>query len=483
MDFSAALRGVLETHTPTAATGFVVALSGGEDSACLLTALVRPVRRPPGSRPFRDLPVRAIHVDHGLSPAAALFQRACEELCRSLAVPLTVVAVSVDSGRGVSIEAAARDSRYAVLAQNLKVGECLLTAHHADDQAETLLLQLLRGAGLKGMAAMPLCRVWAGGWHLRPLLHFAKRELRRFGVDAGVTGVRDPMNDDTRFDRAYMRRHLWPVIEARWPGAAIAVSRTAGHVAVAQGLLERAAAQAVDVLRDGDALSVAGLRALSSPEQVNTLRHWIASHAAPPPSTARLTEAVRQIIEADDDHQPAVIWGGHALRRYRNRLFLTPASPPVLKEHYEWPLGGDPVLDLGGRTRGFALVAAAGRLGRLSIAGYAHGSPPARRRNTQGTPPRQDAELAAPVSVPWRIAVDARCAASGVCGSRPHRRRRSLAGCPVVRGCRGSGLRLHLAGRADPGLVAARGSGDLVAPARGEPGARRYCRALSDVLT
>jgi len=343
MDFSAALLGVLETHTPTTATGLVVALSGGEDSACLLTALVQP-----GSRPFRDLPVRAIHVDHGLSPAAADFQRACEELCRSLAVPLTVVAVSVDSGRGVSIEAAARDSRYAVLAQNLRMGECLLTAHHADDQAETLLLQLLRDAGLKGIAAMPLCQAWTGGWHLRPLLHFAKRELRTFGVDAGVTAVRDPMNDDTRFDRAYLRRHLWPVIEARWPGAAIAVSRAAGHVAEAQGLLERAAAQTVDVLRDGDALSVAGLRALSSPEQVNTLRHWIASHATPPPSTARLIEAVRQIIEADDDHQPAVVWGGHALRRYRNRLFLTPASPPVMKEHCEWPVAGDSNLDLGG---------------------------------------------------------------------------------------------------------------------------------------
>ena len=344
MAFSAtALLGVLKTHTPITAKGFVVALSGGEDSACLLTALVQP-----GSRPFRDLPVRAIHVDHGLSPAAADFQRACEELCRSLAVPLTVVAVSVDSGRGVSIEAAARDARYAVLAQDLKMGECLLTAHHADDQAETLLLQLLRGAGLKGMAAMPFRRTWAGGWHLRPLLHFAKRDLRLFGVDAGVTAARDPMNDDTRFDRAYLRRHLWPVIEARWPGATIAVSRAAGHVAQAQGLLERAAARAIDLLRDGDALSVAGLRALSSPEQVNTLRHWIASHAAPPPSTARLTEAVRQMIEADDDHLPAVIWGAHALRRYRNRLFLTPASPPVLKEHCEWPVAGDSNLDLGG---------------------------------------------------------------------------------------------------------------------------------------
>jgi tRNA(Ile)-lysidine synthase len=343
MAFSAAaLLDVLETHTPMAATGFVVGVSGGEDSACLLTALVQP-----DSRPFRGLPVRAIHVDHGLQPAAADFQRACEQLCRSLAVPLTVAAVSVDSGRGVSIEAAARDARYAVLARDLKMGECLLTAHHADDQAETLLLQLLRGAGLKGMAAMPLCRAWAGGWHLRPLLHIAKRDLHRFAVGAGVTAVRDPMNDDMRFDRAYLRRQLWPVIEARWPGAAIAVSRTAGHVADAQGLLDRAAAQAVDQLRDGNALSVAGLRALSSPEQVNTLRYWIAVNAAAPPSTARLHEALRQIIAADADHQPAVIWGEHALRRYRNRLFLTPASPPALRENREWPVAADSNLDLG----------------------------------------------------------------------------------------------------------------------------------------
>jgi tRNA(Ile)-lysidine synthase len=138
------------------------------------------------------------------------------------------------------------------------------------------------------------------------------------------------------------------VIEGRWPGAAIAVSRTAGHVAEAQGLLDRAAARSVDQLRDGNSLSVAGLRALSSPEQVNTLRYWIGANAAVPPSTARLKEALRQIIGADADHQPAVIWGGHALRRYRNRLFLTPASLPALNENREWPIAYDSSLDLGG---------------------------------------------------------------------------------------------------------------------------------------
>ena len=340
---SAALLGVLETHTPVAATGLVVAVSGGADSACLLTALTQA-----GSQPFRGLPVRAIHVNHGLQPAAVEFHHACEVLCRGLAVPLTVVAASVDAGPGVSLEAAARDARYAALARQIKEGECLLTAHHADDQTETLLLQLLRGAGLKGLAAMPLCRPWAGGWHLRPLLHTARRDLHRFGAGAGVTAVRDPMNDDMRFDRNYLRRQVLPVIEARWPGAALAVSRSAGHVAAAQDLLERTAAQSVGVLRDGDALSVAGLRSLTGPQQRNTLRHWIAENSARPPSTARLDEALRQILAADADHQPAILWDGHALRRYRNRLFLTPASPPALHELREWPVAAAPELDLGG---------------------------------------------------------------------------------------------------------------------------------------
>ncbi len=341
---TSALLQALESHTPAAATGLVVAISGGEDSACLLTALLQP-----GPRPLRGLPVRAVHVDHALQPSAADFRHACETLCGLLGVQLTVLSAEVDRGRGVSIEGAARDARYTALGEDLKSGECLLTAHHADDQAETLLLQLMRGAGLAGLAAMPGCRVWAGGWHVRPLLSFAKHDLRRFGSEAGVTAVADPMNDDMRFERAYLRRHLWPVIEARWPGAALTVSRTAGHIAEAQGLLDRSAAQALELLRDGDALSVAGLRVLSPPERVNTLRHWIAERAVPPPPSARLQEALRQAIAADADHQPAVLWGGHALRRYRNRLFLTPATPPALAGQREWPFGTQPRLALGDR--------------------------------------------------------------------------------------------------------------------------------------
>jgi tRNA(Ile)-lysidine synthase len=331
MSFSpASLRELLEAHTPAAATGLVVALSGGADSAVLLTAVAQL------DPPFRRLPVRAVHVDHGLQPAAADFRRVCEALCRDLRVPLEMIAVTVDAPSGVSIEAAARDARYVGLARDFRAGECLVTAHHAEDQAETLLLQLLRGAGLKGMSAMPACRPWQGGWHLRPLLGVTKAELRKFGDQAGVPAAHDPMNDDPRFDRVHLRRQIWPLIEARWPGAATALSRGARHMAVGQELLDLAAAKSVRALRDGDTLSVTGLRMLAATEQVNAVRYWIDAGNVPLPSTSRLTEALRQILAAGTDHLPAVMWGDHALRRYRDRLFLTRAHPPAVTEAREW---------------------------------------------------------------------------------------------------------------------------------------------------
>jgi tRNA(Ile)-lysidine synthase len=341
MSFSAAsLRELLEAHTPATATGLVVALSGGADSAVLLTALSQL------EPPFRRLPVRAVHVDHGLQPAAADFCRACEALCRRLGVRLDTISVTVDAHGGVSLEAAARAARYAGLAREFKGGECLVTAHHAEDQAETLLLQLLRGAGLKGMSAMPACRPWQGGWHLRPLLGVTKAELRKFGEQAGVPAVHDPMNDDPRFDRVYLRGQLWPLIEARWPGAATALSRGARHLAEGQELLDQAAAKSVQALRDGHTLTVPGLRLLSPTEQVNTLRYWIdANHVALPP-TSRLIEALRQILAADADHLPAIVWGGHALRRYRDRLFLTPAIAPAVGETSEWHAAAGKPLEL-----------------------------------------------------------------------------------------------------------------------------------------
>ncbi len=341
-NFSAAsLRAVLDAHTPAGAKGLVVALSGGADSAGLLAAASAL------DASFRGLRVRAVHVDHGLQTAAASFGEACAALCERLHIPLTVIRVEVPTPPGASVEAAARDARYGALERELKAGECLLTAHHREDQAETLLLQSLRGAGLKGMSAMPVCRPLGRGWHLRPLLDVPQSELLAFGAAVADASVIDPMNEDLRFDRGYLRRRVWPLIESRWPGAAATLARTARHVADAQELLDRAAAADVGRLRDGDALSVPGLRAMSARERINALRFWLCAANVEPPTTRRLNEALRQIFDAKADHLPSIVWGDHALRRYRQRLFLTDAHPPRIEGTRRWRVAPDSRVDLG----------------------------------------------------------------------------------------------------------------------------------------
>jgi tRNA(Ile)-lysidine synthase len=344
MSFSAAtLRAVLDAHTPVGATGLVLGLSGGADSASLSAAVVAM------GASFRALHVRAVHVDHGMQAAAAAFRDACAALCRRLDIPLTVVRVAIHCPPGASLEAAARDARYAALARELEPGECLLTAHHCEDQAETLLLQALRGAGIKGMSAMPVCRPLGRGWHLRPVLQVPRAELLAFGAHLAAACAVDPMNEDVRFDRSYLRRQIWPLIEARWPGANAALSRTARHAAEAQELLDHAAVADLALLRDGEALSVPGLRTLTPAARVNALRFWLCEAGVEPPAAARLTEALRQLLEAQIDHLPQIVWGDHALRRYRQRVFLTRAHPPRLEGTLRWPVNPGARVELGPR--------------------------------------------------------------------------------------------------------------------------------------
>ena len=342
MSYSAAsLHAVLGALIPAGATGLVVALSGGADSASLLDAAAAM-----GTR-FRGLPLRAVHVDHGLQSAAVSFRQACATLCGALGVPLSVIPLRIRTPPGASLEAVARAARYAALGQDLQPGECLLTAHHREDQAETLLLQAMRGAGLKGMSAMPSVRPLGRGWHLRPVLEVPQAELLASGACIPGATVVDPMNLDLRFDRGFLRSELWPLLAARWPGAGAGLARAARHAADAQALLEGAAAADVGRLRDGEALSVTGLRALGPLERVNALRFWLLESGVEPPSTARLSEALRQILEADVDHLPAIFWGGWSLRRYRQRVFLTHADPPRLTGMRRWAAAAGATADLG----------------------------------------------------------------------------------------------------------------------------------------
>jgi tRNA(Ile)-lysidine synthase len=346
------LDAVLAQYLPENATGLVVGVSGGADSACLLSALAQLCadRRAPDPRLLtsaaRRLPLRAVHVDHGLQTAAAALCDSCLALCARLEIPLQVIEVEVEAA-GESLEAAARAARYQAFASTLAPGECLLTAHHADDQAETLLLQLLRGAGIKGLSAMPARRRLGAGWHVRPLLELSRRDLEDYAATHALEVCEDPMNRDLRFDRAFLRKELWPKIRERWPGAAHALGRAARHAADAQDVLDRTADAALWRLRDGAALSVPGLRALPAPERVNVLRRWLADSGIKVPSSARLAEGLRQALTAEADHVPVVVWGAHALRRYRERLYVTGASVPALRAPRDWRVREHPDLDLG----------------------------------------------------------------------------------------------------------------------------------------
>ena len=291
-----------------------VALSGGVDSTALLAALA--AIRPKLAR------LRALHVDHGLRPASKEWAQHCRSLARRLHVPLKVLTTKVELPRGESLEAAAREARYRLLASVLQPGEALLTAHHGDDQLETVLLQLFRGSGLPGLAGMPAVAPFAKGWLVRPLLSRSREELEAWVREHDFAWVDDDSNADTHLDRNYLRRRVLPLIRERWPGSATAVARSARHAAEAQTLLDALALADVDRSRYGESLSVKTLRTLPPGRRRNALRFWItrAGHLAP--DTRRLEEIAGPLLSARPDANPFVRWSDMRVQRDGDLLTL-----------------------------------------------------------------------------------------------------------------------------------------------------------------
>ena len=281
--FDAALR----AFAP--ALPLAVGLSGGADSTALLLACAT---RWPGQ-------VQAIHVHHGLQAAADLFEQHCTALCARLQVPLTVQHVDARHAPGQSPEDAARIARYmafeaAAHASNALVAiKSIALAQHADDQVETLLLALSRGAGVAGLAAMP--QQWQRGgivFH-RPLLRVAGADVRAWLLARGEAWVQDPSNSDQRYTRNRIRAQLLPVLSAVFPAFRDTFARSAAHAAQASALLHELAQQ--DLATVGAPPQLAALQALSPARQANALRHWLRSHHQTTPTAAQLAELQRQI--------------------------------------------------------------------------------------------------------------------------------------------------------------------------------------------
>ena len=333
-----------------AARRYCVAFSGGLDSTVLLVAMARLA----AGAALGGL--RAIHVHHGLHPDADDWAAACEARCRDLGVPLEVAHVDAHATHGESPEARARDLRYEALAARLVPGEVLLTAQHADDQLETVLIQLLRGAGPAGLAAMPADTVFGAGRHQRPLLAFTRASLEVWARAEGLAGwVEDPANRAPQFSRNHLRHEVLPAIRAHWPGAAAAASRAARHCAEAAGLLDELAALDAAVCVEGEALRLAAMRALSPARRGNLLRWQCRRLGLPVPDERRLGTLLEQLFDAAGDRHPEVRWPGVSAQRHADRLWLLPeAALQPVPDPLDWPDPSVP-LELGGGLGRLAL--------------------------------------------------------------------------------------------------------------------------------
>ena len=326
-----------------------VGFSGGLDSTVLLYALQTVLADIPSpKRPE----LMAVHINHGMQRDADRWQQHCEAVCRSLQIAFCSHTVTVGKANA---EQSAREARFAVFAALLQAGDCLFLAHHQQDQAETLLYRLFRGAGVRGLSAMQCRRAFAKGWLLRPLLPYPRDVLLAFAREKRLDWVEDPSNQDSAYDRNYLRHRLIPVIEQRWPSAAAMISRAAGHLQEADQLLAELAGQDCETLGCGDDgepwLALAGLAALSAARQKNLLRYWLLSCSLQP-SADQLHALQHDVINAAADAVPELLLGDVLLRRFAGRLYVTKPGPHAVPEQ-TWQT--EQVLQLPGIGR-FALT-------------------------------------------------------------------------------------------------------------------------------
>ena len=301
----------LDTLAPRSVS-LCVAFSGGLDSTVLLDMLRR-LR--PGS-------VRAVHINHGLQAEAADWGRHCERIAHAMAVPCTVIRAQVETRPGESVEALARLARYGALAENLDSNETLVTAHHQEDQLETVLLALVRGSGVHGLAAMASSGTMLGMPLIRPLLDTRRAELEAYARAAGLEWVEDPSNLDTAFDRNFLRHQVLPVLQQRWPAAARGATRSARLSAAAMQLLDERAAEDLAGRYLGCCLQVSALRVLGRERRANALR-WFCRHLElAVPSESQCHEALASLLVDRDDAEPLAAWPGVRIRRYRGLLYL-----------------------------------------------------------------------------------------------------------------------------------------------------------------
>lgn len=294
----------------------LLALSGGLDSSVLLHLLVL-------LKPILRFELHALHVHHGLSPNADAWAALCMEQCQSLDVPIRVVQVNVDQSSKLGIEAEARQMRYqALFDERLSIqADFIVTAHHQDDQAETFILQLMRGAGVKGLSSMAeVDRIRS---LIRPLLRVSRQALYDYAIQNELQWCDDESNDNTQYERNFVRHDVMPILQARYPSVKSVLSRTASHLAEANALLNTLAEIDAQTLVVNDSVCLQGLSQLSNSRAKNLLRWWFAQHYLSMPTSDHLAEMLQQLLNAKPDAELSIKIQHYTLRRYQQRAYLS----------------------------------------------------------------------------------------------------------------------------------------------------------------
>lgn len=321
------LQQALEPYQPAAGPlKICLAFSGGLDSRVLLE-LAWLLQK---SRP-KQLQLSALHINHQLSQKADQWAAFCQQTCQHKNIPVKVARVTPDNYPGASLEARARQARYQIFSEHLQPGELLLQAHHRKDQAETLLLRLLRGAGTQGLASIPVSRPLGQGQLLRPLLNTPREELETFARSNQLQWVEDDSNQQDHFDRNYLRLNILPQLEKRFPAAEQNLALSAQLAREAQQLHQDLAELDLDktLTASDDCLDIPALLELPSYRRTNLLRFWLHQRQLPLPGL-HLWQSLEQFLIAREDAQPLVEWGETdnriQARRFQNRLYIETAS-------------------------------------------------------------------------------------------------------------------------------------------------------------
>ena len=306
-----------------------LALSGGLDSVFLLHCIATLATAEGRS-------LNAIHINHGLQPEALDWESQCQALCHELGVSFQDHRLHLDPDRP-DLEARARRARYDVFEETLEAGDTLFMAHHGDDQAETVLLRLLRGSGVRGLAGMPASRKLGAGHLHRPLLALSRARIDALARHWGFSWCEDHSNHNTRFDRNYIRHHVMPALTERWPEAVPRFNRSAAHCREADELLSELAGQDAEAVSADRGVSVQRLAELPDSRCQQLMRYLIRRNGLQPPGESRLATGINALVNAPQDGAPELRGDGYCIRRYRDRLWVVPdMREPVPARIQHW---------------------------------------------------------------------------------------------------------------------------------------------------